>query len=208
MAQKKAVIGAMAFLLVALIVLGALALAAEVGGKEDPLVGLSYLSGLEPQLKASIDQMAQEKLDVYKQQLESELAQAQAKLDQMSGSGSGPAALTQEDIQAIVNQVKADLPVVSAAPGGTVPSTFTRVEIAKNKTVTLGVGAMFYLRTGTATVYKADTNAGLIDLTDGKVLDSGDIVANHLYSVTFDNNRGFKTSADAIAFIMGPYTVK
>ena len=206
MAQKKAVLAAMAFLLVALIVLGALALAAEAGGKEDPLVSVSYLKGLEPELMASIDQMTQEKLDEYTKELQTQLDEAKRKLGELSAAGAGVGGLTDELIQAIAAEVKKDLPVVSAAPSGAVPATYARVEIAANKTVTLGEGASFFLRTGSATVV-TPAAPGLIDLTTGGSLDSGAVQANHLYTVTFNNSRGFKTSNAVIVFIMGPYTI-
>lgn len=211
MAQKKTVIGALAFLLVLLLVMGALALAAEVGGKDDPLVGLSYLQGLEPQLKESIDKMTAEKMDEYSRQIENRLAEARQQLDALAangGAGGGvvSAELTEEQLQAIVNEVISSLPAVSAAPGGTVPATYVRVEIPAGKTVKLGMGSSFYLRTGTATVFK-DSSPGLINLTTGETQDDGAIKPNHLYSVTFDFTKGFKASAASIAFILGPYQI-
>ena len=210
MAQKKAVIGAMAFLLTALIVFSVLALAAELGDKEDPLVGLSYLQGLEPQLKESIDRMTQEKMDEYSRQLDASVADALRRLGDALGSadggGGGTLTLTPEQIQAIANEVARDLPTVPAASGGETPATYVRVEIPAGKTVTFGIGASFYLRTGSATVHST-SSPGLIDLTTGEVQDSGEVKFNHLYSVTFDYTKGFKTGSASIAMIMGPYRI-
>jgi hypothetical protein len=88
-----------------------------------------------------------------------------------------------------------------------VPATYVRVEIPANRTVTLGMGSSFFLRIGTATVHTPES-PGLINLTLGENQDSGEIKHNHLYSVTFDHTRGFRTSAASIAFILGPYNIR
>lgn len=206
MAQKKAVVAAMAFLVVALLVVGALALATELGSKEDPLVGVSYLSGLEPQLKAKIDEMVALKMAEYDRQLEDKLASARQELEQLV-VGTLPTDLSPEVIQSIVDEVLKEMPAAAANPSGeAAPAVYTRLEIPANKTLTLGMGASFYLRTGTATVYK-DKSPGLIDLTTGEEQNDGAIKPNHLYSVTFDYTKGFKTTSATIIFISGPYKI-
>ncbi|MCL2031057.1 MAG: hypothetical protein FWG93_05875 [Oscillospiraceae bacterium] len=214
MAQKKAVIGAMAFLLVTLIVFSALALAAELGGKDDPLVSVSYLQGLEPQLKASIDQMAQTKLDEYERQLAARLEDAKKQLEEALSylpageGGGGSVTLTPAQIQAIADEVMSKMPTVPSAPDGSLPSGFVRVDIPANRTVTMDIGAEFFLRTGTATVHSTGS-VGLINTTTGDELASGAaLVYNHRYVVTFDGyTRGFRTTASTIAFISGPYRI-
>lgn len=205
MAQKKAVIAAMAFLVTSLLVVGALALAAELGSKEDPLVPLSYLSGLEPQLKAKIDEMAAQTMAEYDRQLEDKLAAARQELEKLV-TGSLPTDISPEVVQSIVDEVLRELPAASANPQGSVPATYTRVDIPANKTVTFGIGATFCFRSGTASIFK-DKSPGLIDLTEGAEQNDGALKVNHLYMATFDNTKGFKTSADSIIFVLGSYKI-
>ncbi|MDR1736454.1 MAG: hypothetical protein LBR85_06265 [Oscillospiraceae bacterium] len=207
MAQKKAVIAATAFLLVALLSVGLLSLAADVGGKDDPMVGLSYLSQIEDELMKDFDALIDTRYAEFSTLVQDKIAEAKRQLDDLQASGGG-AQITEELIKQIADEVK--LSLGSAASGsGDAAQTYARVQVKAGQTILFGEGTSFYLRTGEATVYKKSdaSQAGLIDLTDGSVLDSGTVKPNHLYSVTFVMTRGFKASSDVWVFVLGPYEI-
>ncbi len=211
MAHKRAIIGTLAFLLVAVLAVGYFALAAEIGGKDNPLVTLSYLSGIEPQLEAQIDQMITQQTQKQADELDAKYAQAkdslQKMIDDFSGANAGAITSDPAFMTAVVNAVLAQMDP-SGSSTGTQPETFKRVDIPSGKTVTLGMGSMAFLRSGAAKCYSTGS-PGLINLSDGTALENNSaLVKNNLYSVTFDSGRGFKTSEASIVFILGSYSIQ
>jgi hypothetical protein len=211
MMQKKAVLSAASVLLVLLVLVGFFAIAAEVGGREDPLVSLSYLQALEPDLKNKIDELVQERMAEYDKSIQDAIAAALAELDSYTpGTSSGPSASDPAFIAQVADRVAEIIGGQSSAPSDVLPSTYTRVTIPAGKTVLFGEGTSFFKRTGTATVYREaqTTSAGLINLSTGRELNTGEVPNNYLFSVTFDNSRGFKTTTEVIIFVLGPYIIK
>ncbi|MDR0248895.1 MAG: hypothetical protein LBI44_04465 [Oscillospiraceae bacterium] len=212
MMQKKAVLGATVFLLVMLVLVGFFSLAAEIGGKDDPLVSLGYLKALEPELMTKIDDMVRTRVESYDSELDGKIAQAIERIEQISGGGNpGGGSLTED--KAFISAVAAEVAQLIGAPGqsgGDIPVTYQRVQVPKDKVILFGEGTSFFKRTGTAAVYKKEmpNEAGLINLSTGRMLDSGNVENNYLYSVTFDKTRGFKASSDVWVFVLGPYVIE
>ncbi|MDR1668559.1 MAG: hypothetical protein LBR76_01195 [Oscillospiraceae bacterium] len=214
MIQKKAVIGAAAFFLVAALFVGYFALAAEIGGKDNPLVTLDYLKSLNPQIEADIEALVNEKVEAKIGEINELLAQASETIDSKVGSGGGGDISALASDEAFINSIAAAL-----APqiGGTVDgetglgSFKGRTVIEPGKSVFLPEGTCIMLRLGTATVV-ASNSPGLIDLTDGtqdSELENGEALkVDHLYTVTMEAGREVKNtgSGNVTVFIWGPYT--
>ncbi len=211
MIQKKAVIGAAAFFLVAALFVGYFSLAAEIGGKDNPLVTMDYLESLNPQIEAEIETIVNEKADAVKAELDNKLVEISATINSMLGSGGSP------DVSALVNDeaflnsvVAAVIAQIGSGSSGdsTLVSASDRVEIEPGKSVILPEGTNIMLRIGTGTVV-ASNSPGLIDLTDAATLDNGQALKqNHLYTVTMEAGREVKNTGttNVIVFIWGPYT--
>lgn len=205
MAQKKTVIGAAAFFVVTALLVGYFALAAEIGDKEDPLVSLGYLRSLDPQIEATIEAIAKEKVESQTREITDLLNQAYEKIGDMSGGSSLDASdlLNNEEF---INKIAAELAVQISGSTGALDAVSARVEVEAGKTLHLPVGSSIMLRLGTGTVV-ASNSPGLIDMTTGDPLDNGGtLVANHLYTVTMDAGRDIKCSSKMTVFIWGPYT--
>lgn len=208
MSQKKTVIGVTAFFLVCMMLVGYFALAADIGDKTDPLVTVSYIKALEPQIQETIRSMVQEEAAAYITQWNSDLAAAYEQINKLTNSGGLDLSSLSSDpafIQAVAAAVAGQLG--GTVPSGGTPATFTKVVVPSGKTVTLNMGTQMLLRLGSATCV-ASSSPGLIDLTDGSVLAGGGaLLANHLYTVTVEGGRGFKAANEVTVFIMGGYTI-
>ncbi len=205
MLQNKWVLGVFTFLLVAMLFAGYLAVAAEIGSKDDPLVAVSYIQNeLMPVLNDKIDAAVQIKNKEYSDQLNQQyqtlLGEFQRKAAElMTGSGS-------INDEAFVNAVAEQIIAKQGSSGG-VSDGMKKVEVASGKTVTLDIGAEVLLRVGAATCV-ADSATGLIDMTTGSTLAGGAALEkSHLYLSTIEG-RGFKCTANCTVFIRGGYTVK
>ncbi len=212
MIQKKAVIGAAAFFLVAALFVGYFALAAEIGGKDNPLVTLDYLESLKPQIEADIETIVNELIGAKMGEIDEKLIEAQQIIDGMTGSGG-----TGGDISSLVTDeafIKSIAEALASQIGGTADGDGGlggfegRTVIAPGKSVFLPEGTRIMLRLGTGTVV-ASNSPGLIDMTDASVLENGQALKSmHFYTVTMEAGREVKnTGSDNVTvFIWGPYT--
>ncbi len=205
MNQKKWVIGVASALVVVLAFGGFMAIAAEVGSKEDPVVAVSYINEeLVPMLGKKIDEAISSKTEAFQKELDSKMEQF-IKDMAVSGSGAGQGGtVSQEVINAVADQVAGKL----AASGGASGANFAIVEVAAGKTLNAKRGAEILLRLGSATCV-ASGNPGLIDLTNAGELAGGKALEkNHLYLVTVDGDRGFKAVDKVTVFVRGLYEIK
>lgn len=210
MAQKKAIVGTLSFILVAFLAVGYFALAGELGGKDDPLVTIGYLDALVPELEKKVDAMISEEVKAQSAKIQSDFAAAKKELQDMINQFGGTGNLA-EDAD-FVNRVADAVVAKMGTSGGTVgaaPETFAKVVVPANKTVTVSMGGMLFIRLGSATCHSTGS-PGLIDLSSGGDLaNGGALVQNHLYTVTVDSGRGFKTGgAEATVFILGKYNIE
>jgi len=208
MLPKRWIVGVSSVILVVLLFAGYMAIAAEVGSQDDPLVTLSYIEDLLPELKATIDSVITAKTAEFDTAIEAKAAEVSAKLDEkINNLGSDYAGIVQN--QEFISQVAQ---AVSGYTGGAVSSPgdsanlFTVVKVASGKTVIGKIGTEILWRIGTASCVASGT-PGLIDVTAGSDLSSGGALqANHLYIVTVEG-RGFKATSDCVILIKGSYTM-
>lgn len=87
-------------------------------------------------------------------------------------------------------------------------SVFHVVTLSKGQKLVGNVGCEAMLRVGSARCVTSETT-GLIDITDGSVLQNGENLAkNHLYMVTIEV-RTIEATADTVKLLVrGPYTVQ
>ena len=211
MAEKKWVVGLTGFLLVSLLFAGYMAMAAELGSKDDPLVTASYITdellpNLNKKIDEVLDQKAKEYADNMNKQYDSLVADLQTQIQQFTQGGDSlndPAF-----IEAVAAAVIAKQGGSGGSGGGGTSDAMKRVDLEKGKTVTLDIGSEVLLRSDGAAVCVSPGSVGLIDMTTGKEISGGDdLQVNHLYLCTIAEGRGFKTTDKAIVFIRGGYKV-
>jgi NADPH:quinone reductase-like Zn-dependent oxidoreductase len=221
MAQKNAVIGLVSFLLVAMMLIGGFAMAAELGGKDDPVVSLSYINELMPQINQTIDQAVGAKKDDYLAQLQTKADAAIKAIDQkVADFDAKYTGNTTSDVfvdqvaAAVIEKMGGNTALPSGGgdtPGASVPAAIgagmVRVVVDSGKTITFAEGAFVMNRLGSGAV--VGDAPGLVDLTDGTTLASGGSVKqNHLYTVTIpDYKNGIKAAENMTMFVMGDYKI-
>jgi hypothetical protein len=95
---------------------------------------------------------------------------------------------------------------VTGTEGGSV-STFTVVTLTNGQVLTGDIGCEVMLRVGSA-VCVAPSAPGLINETDGKVLNNGGaLVTNHLYMMTVEGRGVHATAATTKVLVRGTYTI-
>lgn len=208
MAQKKWVVSLSAFLLIVLLFTGYLAVAAELGSQNDPLVTASYINeefipGLSKKIDDAIALRTKDYSENMNKQYNDLMANMQTKVNEFNRSFSGDMtdpAFVDAVAKAVIEKQGGS---TSAGSGG---DAMKKVVVPKGKTVMLSMGSEVMLRLGAATVV-ADGAPGLIDLTTGGSLDKGKALErSHLYVSTVEA-RGFKVTEEATVFVRGPYTV-
>jgi hypothetical protein len=205
--QKKSVIGAAAFFVLMALTVGWFALAADIGGKENPLVTLEYLKSLDPQIEATIEAAVNEKVDARMQEFNDLLSQASEAIGNMPSGGGGIDINDLLNDDALISRIATEISAQIGAGVGSLEAFALRQEVQTGQTLHLPVGSMVMLRLGSGTVV-ASNSPGLIDLTTANPLDNGGVlVANHLYTVTMEAGRDIKCTAKMTVFIWGPFTI-
>ena len=179
--MKKRVGQVVGFALALLALLSAVALAADVGSQQDPLVTLSYLNDTYlPSLLTKVDAKITQRNSQVSKELEERIDQLEEELAKQYGTGSG---------------------------GGETASVFSVVTLSRDQVLTGGIGCEVMLRVGTASCV-ADGTPGLVDTTSGSTLSGGkSLETNHLYMMTVEG-RGVKATADTVKLLVrGSYTV-
>lgn len=202
-------------LLVVLLLAGYLAVAAEYGSQEDPLVTLSYIEELLPELQEKIDNAVNEKTAEFDGTLEAKIQEAINGIDAKIAAFEGQYSSDVVDdtfVQKVADAVTAKL----GSTGGTdenvsgsagTADKFTVQRFSSGQTVIGAVGTEILWRIGTASC-TAPGSPGLIDISTGTDLGNGSqLQQNHLYIVTVEG-RGFKATSDCIILVKGTYTVK
>lgn len=211
---KRWVVGVTATFLVVLLLTGYLAVAAEFGSKSDPLVTLSYIEELLPELKDTIDKAIESKTNEFDSILTQKVDQALESIDGRIAEFENDYSANVVDasfINAVADKVFEDIKASgssgdSVSQGGSA-SLFSVVRISSGQTVIGEVGTEILWRFGTGKCTSPGT-PGLIDVSTGSDLPNGSALqANHLYVVTVEN-RGFSASSDCVILIKGPYTVQ
>lgn len=178
--MKRKMKFAVALIVVACIVVFGAAVMAAGGDSTDPLVTLSYLT------------------NVFTPQVEQKVAEAVAQKE----------ADLKTEVDDIISKWEEDLAAAEEDGENEVTANFTVVTLSKGQVLTGQIGCEVMLRVGTATCV-TDEAPGLIDCTDGSILNhGGSLVKNHLYMVTIET-RGVKATADTVKVLArGSYTVE
>lgn len=192
-------------LLAALITVGFIAIAAEYGTSDDPLVSLSYINNvLAPQISEKVDEIIAEKTGSLESELDSKINSISGEVEDKIAeytSKSSDEIVTDAFVQSVADKVAEK----TGTSGGT-SSTFALVTLNSGQTLTAKVGCEVLLRLGTATCVSSGT-PGLIDMTTGGDLAGGKALEkNHLYLCTVDG-RGVKATSNITVLVRGPYTV-
>lgn len=214
MLSRKWVIGVSSLLLVVLLLTGYLAVAAEYGSQNDPLVTLSYIEELLPELQKTIDNAVKNKTNEFDSTLDKKIQEAMNSIDAKIAGFEGQYSADVADeafVKAVANAVAEK--IGTAGGSGDTPVTGTESELFQvvrfksGQTVIGSVGTEFLWRIGNATC-SSPGSPGLIDIsTGGDLPNGGQLQTNHLYIVTVEN-RGFKATSDCIILVKGPYTIK
>jgi hypothetical protein len=207
MIQKKSVIGAAAFFVIMALTVGYFALAADVGGRENPLVTLDYLNRLNPQIQQSIESAVNERVNAELLRINDMLNQA----ENLIGGLSPGADINIEELvhdQAFIDRIASSIAAqYGLSPGSELDASATRVSVSSGTTIRLAQGSRIMRRGGGAVVNAPSGQAGLINLTTGSVLEpGGSLEENHEYTVTFEAGREITVTADTIFFIWGTFS--
>ncbi|MBQ9985881.1 MAG: hypothetical protein IJP38_06190 [Oscillospiraceae bacterium] len=206
MKQKKWKAITSAVLLAALVVAGALAIAAEYGTSEDPLVSLSYINNvLAPQISEKVDEIIAEKTGALESEIDSKINSISGEIDDKLSeytSKSTDEIVTDAFVESVANKVAEKIGSTQTSSS----STFALVKLNAGQTLTAKVGCEILLRIGTATCVSSGT-PGLIDMTTGGDLAGGkSLEKNHLYLCTVDG-RGVKATSNITVLVRGPYSI-
>jgi hypothetical protein len=194
MIKKKQVIGAAAFFAVMALSVGFFALAADLGGKENPLVTLDYLKSLDPQIEETIAEAVRKQVEAQMDEIDDMIRRA--------GSVSGGGVNTNDPD--FIDQIAAAIAGQIGAGTGPLESTVTRVTYNTRTDVTLKPGQSILLRGNNGTL-KQCGNPGLINITDGDVLSSGGTLkVNHKYFNTTETDRVIDCPANTTVFLWKP----
>lgn len=172
-------IRAAATILSLIVVTGAAVVAATQGSSDDPLVTLSYLTDvLTPSVLSQVDSKVEASRQSYLDRLNASVDAYTGKMEELLGGQSG----------------------------GATSSAFSVVSLSSGQKLTGGVGCEIMLRVGSAKCVSS-ASPGLIDSTDGGVLDNGGaLVKNHLYLFTVEG-RSVSASDAVKVLVRGSYTI-
>lgn len=203
MNPRKFIISTGAFLLVFMLLTGYVAVAAEYGSKDDPLVTLSYVTDvLAPNTLKQMDAVIAEKTKTYSADMENKMTTYASSLDvKISQMNSKLVEVTSGSD--FINKV-AD--AVAKKTGATSSAQWQVVKLAQGKTLKAEVGTELVLRLGNANCYATGT-PGLVNLSDGSTINNGSAISqNKLYLVTV-KDRGIKASNAVTVLVCGKYTI-
>ena len=213
MTKRKWILGTSAFLMVLLLLAGYMAIAAEFGSQDDPVVALSYITDvLAPEILQDVNENIELKSNEFTTQMNQKLTEYTTQLDATIAEFEERnlnIATDAQFIDAVTTQVLARMNGTSteAGTGSISGGDWRLVEVEKGKTLTFQVGGMVLLRIGSATCV-APSSPGLINLTTATVLDNGsELAQNNLYMITVEG-RGFKaTGSTNKLLVYGNYTI-
>ncbi|MBO4264692.1 MAG: hypothetical protein J5922_01255 [Clostridia bacterium] len=155
---------------------------ADSSSDSDPLVTLSYISGV---LVPSVDEKIQKTVDDNNKEIEK---------------------LIDSKISALKEELKKDEP---AAPALSENAEFEAISIAFGKTLKPKAACEVILRSGNARVVSPFENQGLSDLTAAKELYDGNSVSlNHLVLIPRADGRAIMAMSDVIwVMVRGEYEI-
>lgn len=211
MSGKKWMVGVSAVLVLTAATTGYMALAADYGSKEDPLVTLSYITDvLSPETVQLLEDKINSKATETEQNLDKKIADFSAQMDAKISEfqGQSASAVVNDEFIAKVAEAVAQKSTSAVSGGQSASAGWSVVKVANGKTIMLPLGTEVVLRLGSGECYSTGTT-GLINLSTGSTLSNGQsVAANNLYLVTIEGGRGIKATADMTVMVSGSYTIK
>ena len=204
MKSRKWTLSLAAALLVVLMATGYLAIAADYGSKDDPLVTLSYINDvLAPEATAKIEAAFAAKASEFDTLITQKMASIQSQIDQKVAEMGQTAAPSDALVEAVTSAV---LQQLGETGGPAASNSWNVVQLTSGQALSAGVGCEILLRAGTAACVASGT-PGLINLSSGTDLaNGGALAANNLYIVTVQGN-GVRASGAATLLVNGTYTI-
>ena len=198
MKNRKWTIWLTSMMVAALMITGLGAIAAEYGSQSDPLVTLSYIEQvLLPKAKEDVDDMVQDALEDYEDELNDQSKTVEKYIDKKLrsfASGDVDEALVEEIAQIIAQQM--DTTVPSNAP-------WAVVEVPAGYRVVCQTGVQVIVRSG-----QVSCSGNLLDLSNGEVLaGGGSLIPNHLYAADGAGNALYSAQGCTV-LISGGYTIQ
>lgn len=205
MKSRKWTLSLAALLLIVLMSTCYLAITAEYGSKDDPLVTLSYINDvLAPEATAKIDAIFNEKANEFDSLISSKMSSIQSEIDQKVAQ-SASSTPSDELVQAVKAAVLEELG--GSAPSGQSSNSWKVITLENGRSLTAEVGCEILLRIGSAQCV-ASGSPGLINLSSGTDLSNGgNLSVNNLYIVTIQG-RGIRATSNATLLINGTYTIQ
>ena len=132
--------------------------------------------------------------DIFKPQIMEDVSRTEQELTQRFNAR----------IEALEAQLESAQSAAPATPDAA--DRFSVVTLSRGQSLTCSVGTEIMLRVGTAAGF--GSAPALVDYTGGETLTSGDdLVSNHMYLVTIENN-GIRATADTVrVLVRGVYTI-
>ena len=208
MIQKKWMLSLGIFIVLALLFAGVLAIAADIGTKDDPLITESYITQeLLPGMNKRIDEAIGAKIKDFENNLTTKYDVLAKELDSKAADLMKNFSGNTQD-EAFINAVAQSVIDKTGNTGSDTPGdTMKKVIISAGKTLKLNLGSEIMIRLGSAVCVSSGT-PGLIDLSSaGELANGAALEKNHLYMATVDG-RGVKASAEATVFVRGTYTLE
>jgi len=204
--KKKWLAAVTGVVLTLCVFVGVLAIAAEYGGQDDPLVSLSYINSVfAPELQKQIDGSINGKINSFLKQTEDKLSAYSNEVDKTVAEfvSENTSFVAQPDaLDSIATAVAGR---VQGQSGAT--ASFVLVKLTEGQTLICSIGTEVLLRLGSASCVSTGT-PGLIDTTDAKNLANGLALSkNHLYLCTVEG-RGVYAASNATVLVRGKYSIQ
>ena len=205
MKRNKWCAAGIGIVLTAVVFAGVIAIAAEYGGKDDPLVSLSYINSVfASDLQKKIDKSIENKINAFSNEVDNKLGSYSDNVDRKI------AEFTAENVSftadgAVIESIAQS--VASRVGNQDKTASFTLVKLSAGQVLRCSVGTEVLLRLGSAVCVSSGT-PGLIDTTDAKNLPGGSALSkNHLYLCTVDG-RGVSAPSGATVLVRGGYVIE
>jgi len=221
MNKRKWKVSVVSVMLILLLLAGYMAVAAEYGSEDDPVVALSYITDvLAPETLAEVNAAIDLKIGEFETELNQKLSEYTQELETTIADFEDRNANIASDtafIDAVSTSVLARLSAqgdgsVSGAPSQSVSglgtASWKKVTLDKGQTLTFNDYSTVVLRLGSAKA-AGSSNPALVNLTSATTLSSGETIAkNTLYMCTITDNGLTASENNTVVFVLGSYTIQ
>lgn len=183
-------------LMVCMLVTGYVAVAAEYGSADDPLITQSYLEQvLTPSIQTSAENTVKTETARYQSAMEKKITEMSQALDDKVAA-----------LAAKLAGSDAFAKKVAEAGGVTQGDVWTTVQVAQDKTLRLNVNAEVILRSGNAVCVES-AGTGLIDLSGGGMLRADAALEKDQRYIATTQGAGLHAVGEVTALVYGEYTL-